>query len=167
MPDHPRGYVRRTARVQPTDEEMAEHYRRQQRESAVSFKPEHLELLTTTACAAATHLDAVCRAVAGELTHLHVLFSWSHSRAWKPMRNSVQSALTRALNTTFGRRTWFAESRSRKRVGDHEHHDYLVLSYLAEHTHCWRDAEALARAQARDARRAVSVTTRRKDWREQ
>ena len=49
------------------------------------------------------------------------------------MRASIRSALTRALTEAFGKRKWFSDTPSRKRVRDQEHFDYLILEYIPKH----------------------------------
>ena len=73
-------------------------------------------------------------AVSTEPTHIHVLMSWSHRRAWKSMRSSVRRAMTTAMNKVFGRRTWFSDSPSRRRVRHRDHFDFLVDHYLPDHS---------------------------------
>ncbi len=133
MPDHPRGYVHRTQGLQPTDPRMADAYRANQREPAVVLTDAIQTVIIDTAKHAAKHLDAELCAIACEPTHTHILLSWRHHRAWKSMRTSLQSALSRALNAAFDKRTWWAENPSRKRVKDHEHFDHLMLEYLPSH----------------------------------
>ncbi|MBI1369743.1 MAG: hypothetical protein GC162_13940 [Planctomycetes bacterium] len=113
---------------------MAKAYRAQQREGAVLFEREHQLLIVRIARGADAFIDAIVHAVATEPTHAHVLISWKHDRDWKSMRTSVRSAITRALNEQFGKRSWFSDSPSRKRVHDIEHFDYLMLEYLPKHS---------------------------------
>ncbi|MEL7087176.1 MAG: hypothetical protein AAGL98_01840 [Planctomycetota bacterium] len=161
MPDHRRGYVKRKQGVLPRDTEMADRYRAKQREPAAWFGEDHQSRMIQTIKAAGPHLDAVAHAAACEPTHVHVLISWAHERTWKSMRTSVRSAMSRSLNQAFGQRSWFADSPSRKRVGDPEHFDYLVLAYLPRHGGvCWADAATREKSLRRDTQREVSVTAR-------
>lgn len=74
------------------------------------------------------------------------------------MRASIRRALSTKLNQRFERRDWFADSPSRKRVREHEHFDYLMLSYLPDHRGAMYCNESdLLHAQQRDTERAVSV----------
>ena len=134
MPDNPKGYVHRTRGLQPADAGMAERYRSQQREPAVYFDDDMQHVMVDTACDAGGHIDVVVHAVATEPTHAHVLVSWSHDRPWKSVRAAIRSALSRRLNETCSKRTWFSDSPSRKRVRDHGHFDYLMLEYLPKHS---------------------------------
>lgn len=133
MPDHRRGFVQRGKGIQPTNEDLANSYRRHRDEPAVSFTAPIQRLLVDAARAAGDHLEATVHAVATEPTHLHVLVSWDHERDWKSMRASIRSAMSRRLNEQVERRNWFADTPSRKRVRDREHFDYLMLTYLPKH----------------------------------
>ena len=69
--------------------------------------------------------------------------------------------MTMRLNEQIAGRTWFSDSPSRKRVRDHEHFDYLVLSYLPSHDGLsWVNGETRRLALARDERRELSVVKR-------
>jgi len=163
MPDHVRGYVRRGRGVLPTDEAMAAAYRAKQKEPMTKFGPDEQAVLVEVARAAGEYLGAVVHAVACEPTHVHVLVSWDHDRPWKAMRTSIRWALTRALNKALGKRTWFSDSPSRKRVRGWPHLDYLVLWYLPSHDgRTWARERTVALAQQRDAGREVSVIARAK-----
>jgi len=151
MPDRGRGYVRRTRGLQPRDEAMGRLYRGKQREPAAPFERAHVELLFATAREAAGALKAVVHGTGGDRTHVHVAMSWEHERPWKAMRTSLRGALTRALNARFGKRTWFSDSPSRKRVRDHAHFDWLMLEYFPEHRWHWVREEDRAAAQRRAA----------------
>ncbi len=90
------------------------------------------------------------------------LIHWRHGREWKSVRASVRSALSRGLNERFGKRDWFADTPSRKRVRDHEHFDYLLLSYLPRHGGAyWFREASVGEAESRDALRRVSVKKKR------
>lgn len=144
MPDHRRGYVHRTDGLKSSDPAMAQNYRRQMQERPVAFTPEMQRLLIDTARAAGSYLDARIHAVATEPTHVHVLVSWHGDRPWVRLRASVRSAMTRELNHRIGKRTWFADSPSRKRVGDRAHFEYLTSRYLPKHAVCWVEGTGAA-----------------------
>ena len=112
---------------------MADAYRRRQQASAVTFDAARQRVMVDTARHSGEHIDATVYAVATEPTHTHVLVSWKHERTWRSMRASIRSSLTRRLNEQFGKREWFSDSPSRKRVRDREHFDYLVSAYLPRH----------------------------------
>jgi REP element-mobilizing transposase RayT len=133
MPDRPAGYVHRTKGLQPRDEVMAERYRGRQRESMVQFSAEMQAAMLEELTRAAPLQRCDLHGVAMEVTHLHVLVSWRDERAWKSLRASLRSSLTRMLNREFGKRSWFADSPSRKRVIDRGHFDHLIAKYLPKH----------------------------------
>jgi len=157
MPDHRRGYVHRQGGLQPPDAAMGQAYRRNQREPKAVFTPAIQSVLVEAARGAGDFLTAKVHAVATEPTHVHVLVSWRHERTWKSMRTSLRSAMTRALNARFSKRTWFADSPSRKRVRDRAHLDHLLLEYLVQHGGVtWLNASDVARARQR---RGLSTST--------
>ncbi len=134
MPDRPQGYVHRTNGLQPRNQAMAEKYRQRQREPVVAFTPQMQALLVETARAAGGFIAATVHAVATDPTHVHVLVSWrDEGRTWKSARASIRSAMSRKLNETYERRTWFADTPSRKQVKDRAHFDHLVTTYLPKH----------------------------------
>ncbi|MEO0965651.1 MAG: hypothetical protein AAFY08_11070 [Planctomycetota bacterium] len=161
MPDHRRGYVRRGQGVLPSDPQMAGHYRAAQHEPVAIFDRRCQSHLIEAARDTGLHLSADVHAIACEPTHVHVLISWATDRSWKSMRSSVRRAMTVRLNEQIARRTWFSDSPSRKRVRDHKHFDYLVLSYLPTHDGLsWVNGKTRGLALTRDARRERSVVER-------
>lgn len=161
LPDHPRGYAHRTYGLQPSDSHMA-CYRANMRSEPVEFDDQMLMLLMDTSFHAGQFIDAVVHGCGADSTHIHVLVSWTHDREFASMRASIRSAMSRAMNQTFGKREWFADFPSRKRVRDHEHFDYVVLEYLPKHRR-WRvrEEDRMA-AERRDALRPISVRERAK-----
>jgi hypothetical protein len=163
MPDHKRGYVRRGMGVQPSDANLASRYRQHQHLPPVNFTPDMQQVVVETLIQAGRFVDAVIHAVAMEPTHVHVQVSWKHGRTWKSMRASLRNAVTQALNRHCGKRDWFADQPSRKRIRDLEHFDYLLLVYVPKHRGVvWQRPKSLHDAHARDSRRQVSVFDRRK-----
>jgi REP element-mobilizing transposase RayT len=157
--DHEWGYVHRTRGSRFPDSEMAANYRRRQRAPTIEFTEPIQRCLIDVAIDAAGHLDVVVHAVATEMSHVHVLVSWRHNRRWNSIRRSLRIALSGRLNERFGRREWFVEGSSRKRVADHEHFDHLMFRYLPKHNGVnWFREEDVARATARrtEARTAAS-----------
>jgi REP element-mobilizing transposase RayT len=71
--------------------------------------------------------------IGSDESHLHDLVSWKDDRSWDQVRNSLRSSLTRRLNKQFGRRKWFSEGASRRRVRDKKHFDHLDTTYLPDH----------------------------------
>ncbi|MFK7788138.1 MAG: hypothetical protein AB8C95_01425 [Phycisphaeraceae bacterium] len=133
MPDKKKGYVKRKKGVLPSDERMAQNYRANQKQPTVKFLKVHQEAIAAILRVVGQHLDATMRCIAIEPTHLHVIVSWSHERAWDSMRQSIRSALTRNLNDRFGKREWFVKGASRKQIQDHDHFCYLIREYLPSH----------------------------------
>ena len=133
MPDKEKGYVKRKKGILPRDEAMARQYRVKQKQTTVYFSKVHQKEIAATLHVAGQHLDAVIHCIAIESTHLHVIVSWSNDKTWDAMRRSIRSALTRSLNTAFGKRVWFVKSPSRKRVKDHDHFCHLIREYLPSH----------------------------------
>lgn len=162
LPDNPRGFVHRKYGLQPPDENMADHYRANMKDAPVSFTDEMMTLVFNTARHAGNFIDATMHGCGAEPSHIHMLVSWNHDREFESMRASIRSAMSRALNQTFGKREWFSDSPSRKRVRTHEHFDYLALVYLPDHTHSWVREEDRTAAQERDKDRERPVTSRRK-----
>ena len=102
-------------------------------ESRVSFDPGTQKAMIEEVLVAARFQRFKAEAIGTDASHLHVLESWRDERVWEKMRNSLRTSLTRKLNELFGRRNWFSESASRKRVRDRDHYDHLVNTYLPDH----------------------------------
>jgi len=126
MPDRDEGFVRRGEGVLPADEERARLYRRAAREQPVVFTSRVQLLLVDEVRVASVHQGLRVHYVSTESTHVHALVSWHDDRPWQNLRRNLKSSLTRRLNRELGRRTWFSENASRKRVKDEGHFDYLV-----------------------------------------
>lgn len=131
--DDRRCYVYRTRGLQRSEDRMGWRYRQSQREPSVRFTPAMQACMLQTRRAAEESVDITVHGIACTPTHMHALVSWRHDRGWKSLRGALQSAMTRQLNDRFGRRTWFAENASRKRVGDRGHVDDRLVAYLPEH----------------------------------
>jgi len=112
---------------------MAQRYRQQQKEAAVEFDQSHFTLMRDTTFETQSHIDVTIHGVAADRTHYHVAVSWDHDRAFEAIRTSIRSALSRALNMRFGKRTWFSDSPSRRQVKDYGHLDWLLLDYFPGH----------------------------------
>jgi len=72
--------------------------------------------------------------VATEPTHVHGLLSWKDERPWMRLRVAIKWSLTGRLKREYFERKWLSEGASRKRISEQEHFDYLVGTYLAEHS---------------------------------
>ena len=133
LPDRKRGYTHRGKGVLPPDVEMAGRYLNNAKEDAVQFEPDLQKLMIEETLTAAKFQKFTVDSIATDLSHLHVLNHWRDAREFDRVRNGLRSSLTRRLNREFGKRSWFSEGASRKRVLDQEHFDYLVETYLPDH----------------------------------
>jgi hypothetical protein len=132
-PDDPRGYVHRQKGLQPTSAVMGGLYREQQRDPTVHFTTEHQRALIDHLHEAAKALQLTIHGVGTDMTHVHVLLSWPFDRDWRAVHRALRRALSLKMNERFGRRRWFSEGGSRKRVRDYAHLDHLLLRYLPKH----------------------------------
>ncbi len=133
LPDRKRGYTHRGQGILPPDPDMADRYRRNAKESPVSFEPDSQKIMIEEVLIAAKFQRFTVDSIGTDPSHLHLLNHWRDEREFDVIRNGLRSSLTRRLNRDFGKRTWFSESASRKRVLDQEHFDYLVVTYLPDH----------------------------------
>ena len=133
LPDRGQGYVRRGKGILPPDAELAGRYRRDARESAVTFDAVIQRVLIEELLVAERFQKFRLETAGTDPSHLHVLVSWRDDRGWDQLRNSIRSSLTRRLNMEFGRREWFVEGASRKHVKTKEHFDHLVTTYVPDH----------------------------------
>lgn len=133
MPDRKRGYTKRDKGILPPDPDMAGRYRRSMKESPVEFSHDIQRAMIDELRVASKHQRFRNEAIATDPTHLHDLVSWRDDRSWERLRNGIRSSLTRRLNELSGKRAWFVEGASRKRVLDREHYDYLTITYLPDH----------------------------------
>jgi hypothetical protein len=146
MPDRHRGYVKRHAGILPSDDRMAQLYRANLKQAAVHFTGAIQRDLIAGGLEACKSQNVRCHFIATETTHVHVLLSWRTDRTWKLVRKQVRSNITRRLNATFIRQEWFSKSPSRKRVKVRKHFDYLVATYLPNHSGWkWSEARGLFR----------------------
>ena len=133
MPDHGRGYVHRQLGLRPSDPDMADRYRWNQKEPTVEFTPEQLLLLVSIARDSGAHIDATIHAVFTEPTHVHVLVSWSSSRKEKSICACIRTAMSRAMNEKYGWHEWFSDNPSRRQILDMQHFKYLIREYCEKH----------------------------------
>jgi REP element-mobilizing transposase RayT len=140
MPDRMRGYVRRGKGILPRDDDMAGIYRAQAKELPASFDETIQRALIDEAIIAGEKQSVRIHYVAAEVTHVHILVSWRSDKPWEKVRAGLRQSCTRRLNREFGRREWLVEGASRKRVKNRSHFDYLVKTYLPNHTGWkWRE----------------------------
>jgi REP element-mobilizing transposase RayT len=133
LPDRKRGYVKRKRGILPCDPEMARRYREAAKEDPVWFDEEIQRLLINEALVASQFQKTRVHVVATDPSHVHELLSWRDRRSWETLRESAKSSLTRRLNKELGKRRWFIEGGSRKRVRDRDHFEYLINVYLPDH----------------------------------
>ena len=133
LPDHPRGYTRRRAKVVPPDPEMADRYRANMKQASVEFTPRVQQLMIEELQTACEKQGYRLHSAATGPTHLHAVVSWKSDRACQRVRAGIQSSLSRRLNAAFGKKMWFVAHPSRKRVKDGKHLEYLVDEYHPSH----------------------------------
>ena len=112
---------------------MAGRYRNNAKEEGIQFEHDIQKVMIDETLNAAKFQRFTVDGIATDLSHLHVLDHWRDEREFNVLRSSLRSSLTRRLNKQFGKRTWFSEGASRKRVVDQDHFDYLVRTYLPDH----------------------------------
>ena len=146
MPDRSRGYVHRGQRVLTSDTRMAKCYRRNLRQTAVSFDGQIQSELLAGTRAACNCLTVRCHGIATDSSHVHLLVSWQSERRWESVSEAIKTSLSRRLNASVNRQKWFSKGASRKRVRDRAHFEYLMSTYLPDHRGlCW--SERTARSQ--------------------
>lgn len=133
MPDRKRGFVRRHEGVLPANPHLAKLYRRDAKEDVIEFTRSIQELIIDETQTAAEKQNFRLHCIATDKTHVHILVSWKDDRDWKQARSGIKSSLSRKLNLSLKRRSWFSEGASRKRVIDQQHFDHLVHKYLPNH----------------------------------
>ena len=146
LPDEDDGFVKRGEGQLPQDVREAANYRARMHATETLFAEVHQQALIDEVGIAAAKQDFRIHFIATEPTHVHVLLSWRDERAWQKLRTSVKSSLTRRLHRDLGQRDWLSEGASRRRVGNQEHYDYLVCTYLPRHSGWkWSEEKGLHR----------------------
>jgi hypothetical protein len=145
MPDEDDGYVRRDKGRLPQDTVAAVEYRRRMTDDEVEFSDAQQQALIDEVHVAAMHQLLRVHFIATEPTHIHVLISWTDDlRLFEKVRSSLRQSLARRLSKECGQRQWLSEGGSRRRVTNQTHYDYLVTSYLPEHSGWkWSEEKAL------------------------
>ena len=133
MPDRPRGFVRRGQGVLLSDRSLAIQYRKNAKESAVTFDSSLQQFLINETQAASVSQNFQAHFIAAESTHVHILLSWDDDRPWEKIRSGLKQSLSRGLNQQRKMRKWFSGNASRRRVKDQEHFQYLTKKYLPSH----------------------------------
>jgi REP element-mobilizing transposase RayT len=135
MPDEDDGYVTRKQGQLPQDTRAAKQYRSVMHGDEVLFGDQEQRALIDEVHVAAQHQQFRVHYVATEPTHIHILVSWhDEERQFEKLRAGIRQSLSRRLGKEFGERQWLSEGGSRRRVGNQEHYDYLVGTYLPEHS---------------------------------
>jgi REP element-mobilizing transposase RayT len=133
MPDHPRGYTKRKVGYQPTDVGVALKYRERQKEEEVAFDEALQREMVECVREGCGKIECRLHACQTESSHVHVLVSWKHGRDWMSVRSSLKTALTKKLKEVEGRAV-LSRGGSRKWVKSREHFDYLMTTYLPDHS---------------------------------
>ena len=133
MPDRREGSVHWRRGEQPADAELADAYRRRQRQTSVCFDHEKQRVLIDQWLEAAEHQELIAYAAATDPTHLHLLVGWRGGREPEVLQRSVKRSLSVRMNREFGERTWFTRGGHRRRVRERGHFDHLVRVYLPGH----------------------------------
>ena len=134
LPDREEGFVEHHRQHNEPDLPLAIAYEMRSNEEVVLFDGRVQKSIIDAVTEAQPHQALRLHFVATESTHAHVLVSWKDDeRPWIKLRSGIKSSITRKLNASFERRTWLNEGASRRKVGNQEHYDYLVVTYLPSH----------------------------------
>jgi len=133
MPDRSRGYVKRNHGILAPDAAMATRYRSAMKETVVEFDDAIQVMILNSILESRDKQAFELYSMATDPSHVHILVGWRDARTWLRMRSGIKSSMSRRLNHDRGKRTWFAEGGSRKRVKDEAHFEHLVKKYLPSH----------------------------------
>jgi hypothetical protein len=145
-PDHHRGYVRRDEGILPPDPEMAEAYDELARQEPVEFTKQIQDVMIAGAYDICQRRHWRLHAVAFELSHLHLLFSWKEFIEWLEVRAKLKNLLSLFLGRMHGEQgiNWFSDGGSRKRVHDRKHFNYLIETYIPKQSEAkWYEGDPL------------------------
>ncbi|MEM6329673.1 MAG: hypothetical protein AAF790_05430 [Planctomycetota bacterium] len=134
MPNRSQGYVHRQQGLRPQSQAMATCYKRNQRESTVTFCRAHQQTLVRVLLESQSKQGFDCLGIATDPTHVHTVVAWRDERRARRLRVAIKSSLSRGMNTAFSRRSWLSEGGSCKRLRDQRHLDYLLEHYLPKHS---------------------------------
>ena len=145
-PNHPRGYTRRGSGYQTADPVEAAKY-----DDAASQDPAEFSLEAQRVMIRVTHDFCGRRrfrllGTGNERGHFHIVLGWRAFCDWKEVMRRLKNILATALNRFFGTpgRRWFVRGGSRKRVEGRTHLDYLLDTYLPNHSGLfWREGMPL------------------------
>ena len=125
-PDRPQGFVQQGKGIQPTNNPLAQAYRRAATHDAVLFTPDDQRALIEKLFHIAETDSLRIHAATADPTHLHTLVSWADDRSFTKVRGRIKNLLSLCLSrraATTGR-PWFVQGASRKRVEDEQHYWY-------------------------------------------
>lgn len=132
MPDHKRGYTKRSEGYQRPDEEVAREYEKCAKDEPTLFDRKIQKILIEELQKTCKHIS--CRLLAGtsEPSHVHGLASWKHQRRWMSIRSSIKTSLTKRLKQ-LDKSLRLSRGASRKHVITCKHFDHLMKTYLPKH----------------------------------
>jgi hypothetical protein len=136
MPDRARGFVQKGRGIQPTNDALADAYRRAAHDEAYEFDAPAQILLISKARAVCVGDGWRLHGAVSEPTHLHAVVSWpDEGLAFTRVRGRIKNLLSLDLSRRAGvtGRPWFADGGSRRRVKDEAHLAYLLDVYLPRH----------------------------------
>jgi len=140
LPDKPKGYVQRNQGVLPPDPAAAAAYRSRMTQPQARFNPAHQIALFKEVIKGQSRQHYRVLAAAMEASHIHLVIAWEDKRGVGNRRAQIKSAMTRCLNTQFGKMKWFLRNASQKRITDPRHLDHLNTHYLPSHRGLfWRE----------------------------
>ena len=134
--NHKRGYTEKGRGYQPPDPDKADEYNKRATQDPVTFDDQiQREILVLT--------HEICdrekwrlEAAGFDLTHTHVVLSWTDLNRWEEVDRRLKNLLVLKLNrrhNTPGKR-WFVRRHSApRRVKDAPHLKYLKETYLPDH----------------------------------
>jgi hypothetical protein len=134
MPDREEGFTRRDALgTLPPNRPLANVYRAQAKESTVWFEDSIQRVIITELFVASAKQDFRLHYAASDPSHVQVLASWRHPAGRQKLKANIRSSITRRLNRELGRRQWFSEGGSARRVIGDAHFRHLFDNYLPSH----------------------------------
>jgi hypothetical protein len=134
LPDRRQGYVFKGKGILPQDREMANVYEQRAAHDAVTFDEQLGWTIIDAVDKIVRENDWLLYEAVAVPTHVHLLVGWKIFQPWK----TVSNRLKRGIGLEMSRfmkcpGPWFSRGRSRKRVKDRKHFDYLLNEYLPSH----------------------------------
>lgn len=134
MPDRPQGYVVKGKGIQPQDHEMARVYEERAAYDAVMFDEELGWTIIDAVDKIVRENELLLYEAVAVATHVHILVGWREFIPWKTVSNRFKRGIGLEMSRFQNRPgPWFSRGRSRKRVEDRRHFDYLINVYLPPH----------------------------------